>query len=664
MATVQKKKGPQETLGDAVRHQQSRLFVGRRQECKLFVHHLVDHAGSERILNVFGSGGMGKSYLLDKFRRLAEEAGALYLSLDSRDIPRPPDTLAKELLAAFHAAEPNRCLVLALDTYEEMGDLDRWVRDHLLPRLPSRALVVIAGRHPLQGAWRASPAWRQVIKPVPLGDFDLSLTREYLDRCDIHEEALIQQLWAFTRGHPLALSLAATLPCEVLPPSWSPQQEAEAVRELTDCWLREVPDERLRALVEAAAAVRRFNQEILSHLVAETVSAADFDRLTSLSFVRLERDTWALHDLVRTVVTRELRWRAPTRFRTLWHRGVSWYREKIFASAVEPERSTALAEFFYLLGDVMVRATFFSVPPDSGLYVEPAGPGDLAGVEKYFVDWVADVDRMEQDVSVDFLDQDTDTRYAHVVSVRHLRKEPEMIRPAELLRLESDAVRLCRNPSGEILGLSIVIPVSRRTLAYLCEQPVTGPYFRRLTPAERAEYASPEKAPAAWFIRLLDSRSPTDSAARAVVFRGLFPLLLRGGRLLASTPLPFYQGLLCRFGFEEVPGATHFDYGPDVPSPTYLLDLRGPRLAAYIDRLAERVGASVSPVLPTNVFGLTKRERDVAQMVLAGLSNADIARRLVISQVTVKKHLSHMFAKTEVSSRTQLIRKLLTGGVS
>ena len=49
--------------------------------------------------------------------------------------------------------------------------------------------------------------------------------------------------------------------------------------------------------------------------------------------------------------------------------------------------------------------------------------------------------------------------------------------------------------------------------------------------------------------------------------------------------------------------------------------------------------------------------------MLEGWTNAEIAGRLYISEVTVKKHLSNIFAKTGVSSRTQLIKRIIQGGV-
>lgn len=51
---------------------------------------------------------------------------------------------------------------------------------------------------------------------------------------------------------------------------------------------------------------------------------------------------------------------------------------------------------------------------------------------------------------------------------------------------------------------------------------------------------------------------------------------------------------------------------------------------------------------------LSVRERTVAALVARGDSNRAVARRLGIRDDTVKKHLSHVFAKLEVRSRTEL----------
>jgi predicted ATPase/DNA-binding CsgD family transcriptional regulator len=52
---------------------------------------------------------------------------------------------------------------------------------------------------------------------------------------------------------------------------------------------------------------------------------------------------------------------------------------------------------------------------------------------------------------------------------------------------------------------------------------------------------------------------------------------------------------------------------------------------------------------------LTERELEILQLIAAGLSNREIADRLVVSINTVKTHLKNLFSKIEVTSRTQAI---------
>ena len=70
---------------------------------------------------------------------------------------------------------------------------------------------------------------------------------------------------------------------------------------------------------------------------------------------------------------------------------------------------------------------------------------------------------------------------------------------------------------------------------------------------------------------------------------------------------------------------------------------------------AERVGALASEPDPAvssaAAMVLTSRELDVLKLVAQGLSNADIARRLVLSEHTVHRHLANILRKLNLSSR-------------
>jgi DNA-binding NarL/FixJ family response regulator len=59
---------------------------------------------------------------------------------------------------------------------------------------------------------------------------------------------------------------------------------------------------------------------------------------------------------------------------------------------------------------------------------------------------------------------------------------------------------------------------------------------------------------------------------------------------------------------------------------------------------------------------LSAREVEVLQLVARGMTNADIGRRLFISEATVKTHLLRAFSKLGVSDRTAAVTTAIERG--
>ena len=60
---------------------------------------------------------------------------------------------------------------------------------------------------------------------------------------------------------------------------------------------------------------------------------------------------------------------------------------------------------------------------------------------------------------------------------------------------------------------------------------------------------------------------------------------------------------------------------------------------------------------------LSIRELEVLTLVAAGHSNGDIARRLHLSETTVKSHLAHIFPKLGATSRTAAVAAARRAGL-
>ena len=80
--------------------------------------------------------------------------------------------------------------------------------------------------------------------------------------------------------------------------------------------------------------------------------------------------------------------------------------------------------------------------------------------------------------------------------------------------------------------------------------------------------------------------------------------------------------------------------------------------AGYAAVLLSRIGkisAMTQPSMQLLIEPLTTREVEVLKLIETGNSNQDIAGQMVISIPTVKRHISNIYAKLGVKSRTQAI---------
>jgi hypothetical protein len=311
-------------LGALLRSRRLERFVGRTAEIEIFQYALDSEQSPWSVLYLYGPGGIGKSCLVDALAARAEGALARVTRLDGRDLAVSAEAVVDALGERLDVrgddgpinAGPDR-VVLLIDSYERLTPLDDWLRTRLIPRLPESALVVIASRTAPSEAWRADPAWLDLLRVVSLRNLSADESREYLRRCGVEQPAHDRMIEA-TYGHPLGLSLLVDvnsrggLGFDPAPP--------DLVGALLQRFLDVVPDEEQRRALAVCALARATTEDLLRDALAVSDAHELFAWLRGLSFVEAGPDGLYPHDLARDVLDIDLRWRDSEAYKVIFRR--------------------------------------------------------------------------------------------------------------------------------------------------------------------------------------------------------------------------------------------------------------------------------------------------------------------------------------------------------
>lgn len=327
-------------------------FVGREAEIGRFRAAVDAETLPHHVVHVHGPGGIGKTALLDEFRRACDEAGVAVTALDGRDVEASPSAVAE---AVGPGAEGRR--VLLVDTYEALAPLDGWFRRSFVPDLPETTLVVFAGRHAPAPEWRSD--WGAAVRVEALGALAPAESEAYLAGSGVPAEAHAEAL-AFTRGHPLALALVADRyrqASEGAVPTPS-AESPDIVRTLLDRFVATVPSPAHRRALEATSVVRSLTEPLLGQLLGggdgapEGPSAHDlFAWLRGLSFTEPDASGLRLHALVHALVEADLLWRDPAHHARVHGRARRFYTERLRHPAGEADRRETLGDYVHLYRD-------------------------------------------------------------------------------------------------------------------------------------------------------------------------------------------------------------------------------------------------------------------------------------------------------------------------
>jgi DNA-binding NarL/FixJ family response regulator len=83
-----------------------------------------------------------------------------------------------------------------------------------------------------------------------------------------------------------------------------------------------------------------------------------------------------------------------------------------------------------------------------------------------------------------------------------------------------------------------------------------------------------------------------------------------------------------------------------------------------VQRAVEHTTHNSAPLTTTDVIPLTFSERQVLSLLAQGLDNAAIAAQLVITKRTVQNHISNIYGKLAVDTRTEAMLYALRHGLA
>ena len=383
-------------LSDRLREAGRRLFVGREAQRDLFERVLQEAEASFSLLHVYGPGGIGKTSLLYAFQRICRDHAVPFVYLDARTVQADPvafrSALCRELALPEGAVVEEIIgadgrFVLMIDTFEMLQGLEQWLFNAFFTALHEQVFIVIAGRLPLAAAWSNHPGWGSLIRTVPLRNLTAGESKTFLERAGMPER-YHQPVIEYTHGHPLALSLIAETFVRNPEASFNRELGADFIKALMDRFLRDAPGPRHRQALEASALVNHLTESLLAALLACDDASDLFEWLRRLSFMESGARGIFPHDLARDVISAELRWRNPDRYRLFHERARAYYNAHL-QDAPPDEQSTILMDYIYLHRDNPIVQPFFTtlqarwqdgVAPVSSDRYTPADEATVAGI--------------------------------------------------------------------------------------------------------------------------------------------------------------------------------------------------------------------------------------------------------------------------------------------
>jgi DNA-binding CsgD family transcriptional regulator len=625
---------PRGSVSDRLAAAAATALVGRTEERARLTAMLAQHGPAA--VFVHGPGGIGKTTLVNG---TLTPLGLNRVSLDGRRMePTVPGALAALGAALGGPVPPSATAaaeqmtsagvdVLVIDSFERLNLLDGWIRNELASALPATVTTVLVGRRGPNVAWRTAPGWRTLLGELVVGPMSPADVDQLLAIYRIRGE-VAARIQSFARGHPLAVVVA----CEALARgpglplgSGAP---AEVVEELFAVLLDDLAPQE-RTVAEAASVLRRVTLPLLAAVLDEPDVEQAWRALRGLPFTVTTAAGVELSGLAAPVLLEALELRDPARVRTLRTRAA----RSVLDSLGHSTDWDSTADLLHLVQNPLIRNAY--APP--GMLQHPA----------------------EQARS--------DDHDEIVAIVRQFAGEQSARLAERWWQARRDSFAVVRAADGGVAAFSVIATVDARA------GPAGDDPLVQAVATHLRDQPMPPGADAVLFRWALGRRRgerPTPEVAALVIDLKRTYLQLRATLRRVYTFVADWRAaapVLRVMGFDRLTdvavGGQRFTVA--------CLDFGRGGVDAWIGRhvLAEQAGPARAQSVGARadrpaVFGLTAREQEVLALLADGMTNAQLAEVLFISERTANRHISNIFSKLGVHNRTQAARAAVAAGLA
>lgn len=361
-------------------------IVGRDEE--LAILHRLETEELPIVTFLYGIPGIGKTALLNTYLNQMQHRAGFAVQIDANRFEPTPLSFRSEIARILKVESDsivdklssiNQRVVIAIDNYQAMRLLDRWIRDEFLPGLPANVRLLLATNHRPGPGWRTLSPWNSMSHTIELSPLSSSCSIEFLKKRNF-SASQARYVQTISKGYPMALVMASSIWSKSIAECVTESFSSRLMTDLAQAYLATIESEALVSLLKELSLLRRITLPILMVLRPADDPEKLYQDLRKVTFIIETDEGLTVHDAVKEALVVSLNAESPSRVREV--KRLVW---SLLAGELKQTHDLNLwrftADTIFLLSDPVIREAFF--PKEVPFYdVVPARNEDSRAIRK------------------------------------------------------------------------------------------------------------------------------------------------------------------------------------------------------------------------------------------------------------------------------------------